>query len=222
MAAALTACAEESGDGKSSTSRTASPPATAKSGGGKTAGQLLKSGFGQTDEYVWVTSLVKNTASTVGQTVTVQFNVYDKVGTLIGSTSQVESFRSVDQLLAVGTQMDLKPQEKAASVKATLLVEDNGTFSDKPFPAIRTSAVKIGKDEFGGVSASFDITNPTGEPLKNPRIGIICYDATKHIIGGSSEYPDLVPASGEYHVNSTVNVSGTPVSCTAYASPDIM
>lgn len=192
-----------------------------KKGESKPAGQLLESGFGQTDEYVWVTSLVKNATSTVGQTVTVQFNIYNKAGALVGSTEQVESFRSVGQLLAVGTQVDLK-HEKAASMKATLLVEDLGAFSNEPFPAIKTSAVKIGKGEFGGVSASFDVTNPTDTPLKNPRIGIICYNAKKQIIGGSSEYPDLVPASDRYHVDSTVNVIGTPASCTAYAGPDVL
>jgi hypothetical protein len=222
MAAALTACSGSSNSNESSTSKAASVAPTKKGSETKQAGQLLESGFGQTDEYVWVTSLVKNTASTVGQTVTVQFNVYDKAGTLIGSTEQVESFQSVGQLLAVGTQLDLKPQEKAASVKATLLVEDKGAFSDEPFPAIKTSLVKIGKDEFGGVSASFDVTDPTDQPLKNPRIGIICYNAKKQIIGGSSEFPDLVPASDKYHVDSTVNVTGTPASCTAYASPDVL
>jgi hypothetical protein len=222
-AAALAACSSTTTSHDSSTGKAASS-APAKKGGkskSKPAGQLLASGFGQSDEYVWVTSLVKNNASTVGQTVTVQFNLYDKAGTLIGSDSQVESFESIGQLLAVGTQMDLKPHQKAARVKATLLVEDAGVFSDDPFPPIKTSTVKVGKDEFGGGSASFDVTNPTNKPLKDPRIGIICYNAKKQIIGGGSEYPDLVPPSGKYHVDSSVNVSGTPASCTAYAGPGI-
>jgi hypothetical protein len=220
----LVACGGSPDSQESSTNKAASgaPTPTAKAAEHKPAGQLLESGFGQTGEYVWVTSLVKNTASTVGQTVTVQFNVYDKAGTLIGSTEQVESFHSTGQLLAVGTQVDLKPHEKAARVKASLLVEDDGTFSDQPYPLIKTSVVKLGKDEFGGESASFDVINPTDKPLKNPRIGIVCYNAKKQIIGGSSEYPDLVPASDKYHVDSTVNVTGVPASCAAYAGPDVM
>lgn len=212
----------QSREPSTNTGPSTAPAATAKTSEPKVAGQLLGSGFGQTGEYVWVTSLVKNMASTVGQTVTVQFNVYDKAGTLIGSTEQVESFHSTGQLLAVGTQVELKPHEKAARVKASLLVEDNGTFSDQPYPLIKTSAVKLGKDEFGGESASFDVINPTDKPLKNPRIGIICYNARKQIIGGSSEYPELVPASDKYHVDSTVNVTGDPASCAAYAGPDVM
>lgn len=222
-ATVLAACSSTSASHDSSTGKAGST-ASAKKGGkskSKPAGELLASGFGQSDEYVWVTSLVKNNASTVGQTVTVQFNLYDKTGALIGSDSQVESFASIGQLLAAGTQIDLKAHQKAARVKATLLVEDEGVFSDEPFPAIKTSAVKVGKDEFGGVSASFDVMNPTNKPLKDPRIGIICYNAKKQIIGGSDEFPDLVPPSGKYHVDSSVNVSGTPATCTAYAGPDL-
>jgi hypothetical protein len=223
-ATALAACSSTSASHDPSTGKaasTASAKKSGKSGKSKPAGELLASGFGQSDEYVWVTSLVKNNASTVGQTVTVQFNLYDKTGSLIGSDSQVESFASIGQLLAVGTQIDLKAHQKAARVKATLLVEDEGVFSDEPFPAIKTSAVKVGKDEFGGVSASFDVLNPTNKPLKDPRIGIICYNAKKQIIGGGDEFPDLVPPSGKYHVDSSVNVSGTPATCTAYAGPDL-
>lgn len=222
-ATVLAACSSTSASHDSSTGKAGST-ASAKKGGkskSKPAGELLASGFGQSDEYVWVTSLVKNNASTVGQTVTVQFNLYDETGSLIGSDSQVESFASIGQLLAAGTQIDLKAHQKAARVKATLLVEDEGVFSDEPFPAIKTSAVKVGKDEFGGVSASFDVMNPTNKPLKDPRIGIICYNAKKQIIGGSDEFPDLVPPSGKYHVDSSVNVSGTPATCTAYAGPDL-
>jgi hypothetical protein len=220
-ATALAACSSTSASHDSPTDKAVSTASAKKNGKSKPAGELLASGFGQSDEYVWVTSLVKDNASTVGQTVTVQFNLYDETGSLIGSDSQVESFASVGQLLAVGTQIDLKAHQKAARVKATLLVEDEGVFSDEPFPAIKTSAVKVGKDEFGGVSASFDVLNPTNKPLKNPRIGIICYNAKKQIIGGGDEFPDLVPPSGKYHVDSSVNVSGTPATCTAYAGPDL-
>lgn len=220
-AVALTACSGTPSSVETNTSKAASEAPGKNAADSKSAGQLVGSGFGQSDEYVWVTSLVKNTASTVGQTVTVQFNVYDKADKLVGSTEQVESFRSVGQLLAVGTQLDLEPGVKAARVKATLQVKDDGTFSSDPFPLIKTSAVKIGKDEFGGVSGTFDVINPTDKPLENSRIGVICYNAKKEIIGGSSEFPDLVPPADKYHVTSTLNVSGTPDSCTAYAGPDI-
>ena len=82
--------------------------------------------------------------------------------------------------------------------------------------------MKVGRDEFDGVSASFDVINPTDKPLKSPRIGVICCNAKKQIIGGSPEYPELVPASDKYHVGSTVNVTGAPESCTAYAGPDVL
>jgi hypothetical protein len=192
---------------------------TASSPSAKPTGQLVASGFGQQDEYVWVTSLVRNTSPHVGQTVTVQFNVLDAHNKIIASESQVESFSQPGQLLVVGTQADVKSNEKAAKVKATLLVEDAGVFSGKPFPKIPTGPVHISKGEYGDTTGTFEISNPTTAPLKDARIGVICYDAKHNVIGGSSEFPDLVPPSGKIRVESTLNTLGTPAKCDAYAGP---
>ena len=62
---------------------TASPETAAVNTEGATTsapeelGTLKEAGFGQTDEYVWVTALVHNNSAYVGQTVTVNFNVLD-------------------------------------------------------------------------------------------------------------------------------------------------
>lgn len=199
---------------------TGGPAKTASSSSTKPSGELVASGFGQQDEYVWVTSLVRNTSPHVGQTVTVQFNILDAHNKIIGSESQVESFSRPDQLLVVGTQVDVK-NEKAAKVKATLLVEDEGTFSTKPFPKIPTSAVHISKGEYGDTSGTFEVSNPTTAPLKDARVDVICYDTKHNVVGGSSEYPDLVPPSGKIRVESTLNTLGAPAKCDAYAGPGL-
>ncbi|MGV9249295.1 hypothetical protein [Streptomyces sp. NPDC003710] len=200
---------------------TGGPAKTASSSSTKPTGQLVASGFGQQDECVWVTSLVRNTSPHVGQTVTVQFNILDAHNKIIGSGSQVESFSQPDQLLVVGTQVDVKSNEKAAKVKATLLVEDEGTFSTKPLPKIPTSAVHIGKGEYGDTTGTFEVSNPTTAPLKDARVGVICYDTKHNVVGGSSEYPDLVPPSGKIRIESTLNTLGAPATCDAYAGPGL-
>ncbi|MFF7550601.1 hypothetical protein ACFZCU_44355 [Streptomyces canus] len=119
-ALALTGCASGK-DPDVVEQATGGPAKTTSSPSAKPSGQLVASGFGQQDEYVWVTSLVRNTSPHVGQTVTVQFNVLDANNKIIGSESQVENFSQPDQLLVVGTQVDVKPSEKAQLVRTGLL-----------------------------------------------------------------------------------------------------
>ncbi|MFI1394580.1 hypothetical protein [Streptomyces sp. NPDC020681] len=222
LALALTGCSTSVPDVVEQTaagSETSDAPAASASA--KPDGRLISSGFGQQDEFVWVTSLVRNDSKQVGQTVTVQFNVLNATGNIIGSESQVESFSRPEQLLVLGTQVDVPTSEKATRVEATLLVEEAGAFSDSPFPEIPTSAVTIGKGEYGDTTGTFEVSNPTNAPLKNARVGIICYNAKQNVIGGASEYPDLVPPSGKIRIDSTLNTRGTPAKCDAYAGPGI-
>jgi hypothetical protein len=189
----------------------AAPTATANG-----AGTLVAAGFGQHGEYAWVTSLVHNNSTKVGQTVTVLFNAKDQAGTLLKSVDQVEAFSRVGQDLAVGTQLTLSVGAKIATVDTTLLVEDKGVFSAEPFPELGTTPVTLGTDPYGNVTANFELSNPTGKPVMDPRIGIICYDATNRIIGGGSEYPDVVPPSGRIAVQAHTLTSGIPASCKVF------
>lgn len=181
------------------------------------SGSLVSSGFGQKDEYVWVTSLVHNNSDNVVQTVTVQFNAKDAAGTLVKSTSQIETFSRAGQDLAVGTQIDVPKDVKIATVEATLLIEDRGTFSSEPFPEMPTTPVTVVTDPYGGSTANFELTNPTDQPVKSPRLGIICYDAANTIIGGGMDFPDLVPPSGKVAVEAHILTTTTPASCKAFA-----
>jgi hypothetical protein len=199
------------------TANAAAPSASSTSSPAKETGSLLASGFGQKDEYAWVTSLVHNNSDKVGQTVTVQFNAKDKAGTLVKSTSQVETFSRVGQDLAVGTQIDVPKGTKIATVEATLLIEDSGTFSSEPSPEMPTTPVKVVSDEYGGTTANFELSNPTTKPVKDPRLGIICYNTAKEIIGGGSEYPTLVPPSGKIAVEGQILSTGKPASCRVFA-----
>lgn len=182
----------------------------------KASGSLVSSGFGQKDGYVWVTSLVHNDSDKVGQTVTVQFNAKDATGKLVKSTSQVETFTRVNQDIAVGTQIDVQKDVKIATVEATLLIEDRGAFSREPFPEMPTTPVTVVADPYGGSTATFELTNPTGQPVKSPRLGIICYDAANTIIGGGVDFPELVPPSGKVAVEAHLLTSSVPATCRAF------
>ncbi len=217
LSLALTGCAaSEPVEQTAAETSAAAAPAAASA---EPDGQLISSGFGQSGEYVWVTSLIRNDSKTVGQTVTVQFNVLNASGKIIASESQVESFSRTQQMLVVGTQASVPAKEKPTKVEATLLIEDNGAFSGKPFPKIPTGAVSIGKDEYGDTTGTFEIINPSTAPLKDARVGIICYDAKRNVIGGAAEYPDLVPPSGKVRIDSILNTRGTPAKCDAHAGP---
>ena len=157
-----------------------------------------------------------NNSDKVGQTVTVQFNAKDKAGTLVKSQSQVESFSRVGQDLAVGTQMDVPKGIKIATIEAALLIEDGGTFSSEPSPEMKTTPVKVVADEYGGATANFELSNPTNKPVKDPRLGIICYNEAKKIIGGGVDFPTLVPPSGKVAVAARILTTGKPASCKVF------
>ncbi|MFG1996127.1 hypothetical protein ACGFJ7_39750 [Actinoplanes sp. NPDC048988] len=213
----LAACSSEP-DKVEQASSAGESAAPAQEAAAKPTGSLLQTGFGQRDEYVSVVALVKNTSAKVGQTVTVQFNVTDAAGEILGSESQVEYFSRPDQVLPVLTQVDVSGK-KAAKVEATLLVEDNGTFDSEPFPEIPAKAT-IAKSEYGdGYTARVQVSNPKAEPLKNPHITVVCYDAAKKIVGGGFTFPDMIPPSGKAVAQVDLLTAGKPARCDAYGTP---
>lgn len=187
----------------------------------KELGTIKASGFGQRDQYVWVTALVHNNSTDVGQAVTVSFNVLDDTGTLLKTQSQVEAFYRPGADHVLGTQISLDPGQKVAKVEASLDVEANGAFSDKAFPPAPTGPVTVRTDEYGQTVASFELSNPLTVALKSPRVGVVCTNASGAIVGGGSSYPELVPASGRVKVDTDVLVSGKPSACSPYVGPDL-
>ena len=183
-------------------------------------GRIVESGFGQSGEYAWVIAMVKNESDHAGQTVTVNFNLRDKGGQLIASGSQVASFNWPGQTLPVGTQIDVTKGEKASTIEATVLVEDDDTFDDQvvdkdwgTFPGRLYSS-------YGSWGAKFEVKNPTPDALKSPAVEVVCHDAGGQIIGGSSAYPELVPPAGSVLVDvSDLYTHVKPHDCVAYLHP---
>jgi hypothetical protein len=112
------------------------------------------------------------------------------------------------------TQATLPGGAKPTKLETTVDVEYPGIGRKTPFLDLTFGPVNVAKSEFGGYEASATLTNPTSEPMKNPRIGAVCLDSAGAIIGGGSAFPNLVPPSGQVLVKTNLLiVSGTPASC---------
>ena len=165
-----------------------------------------------------MSAIVTNSSSeNVGTFVTVQFNLLDSKGDLVGSQEQVEMFTSADQTLALGTQVEVAGKPKVAKVEATLGLGNRDSMDD--LPNLPVGKVKVKETEYGGTQAVFEVKNPTDTAQKSARVGIACFNKSGKIIGGGSDYPQLIPANGRVLVEAHLLTSGKPDSCEAYAAP---
>ncbi|KQY58897.1 hypothetical protein ASD11_04520 [Aeromicrobium sp. Root495] len=187
----------------------------------KEQGTLIASGFGQNKDrdYVGLAAVVKNNSDHAGQTVTVSFNLKNAAGEVINTESQVDSFGWPGQELAVVTEAEAK--EKVVSVEATLLVEDESTFSEVDGDTSGYAPVdaKVASDEYGGTVANIKLTNPTGEVLKSPAVKAICYDADENISGSGYTFPELIAPNGVFADDLDLLVSPGTKSCKIYLAP---
>ena len=181
-------------------------------------GQLVASGFGQRDEYAWVTSLIKNASDTHGQAATVSFNLLDSAGRLLATASQGESFSTPGQELAVGTQVTISGKAKVAKVEATLDVKEDGIGPAEAQPSIPPVAARVVKNVYGTLDAAYEVVNPGSTPPRGSPHRVICVNAGNTIVGGGQDYPSLIPPSGTIRVDTNVITNGKPTACTAHPS----
>jgi hypothetical protein len=219
---ALAACGSTSSGvatGSSPTKNVSSSPVSNTTGDPATGDKatVTKVGFGQQDEFVWASALVKNETDNSGQTVTVHFNLKNSKGKVVASGDQVSAFNWGGQEVPIATQISAPKHVEIASVDATVDVEDNGigetsddwgTFKGTLF------------QQYGQWQARFTVKNPTDKPLKSSALQVICVNAKGDIIGGDAEFPELIPASGVSIVESlNTYVNEKPASCTGYLTP---
>lgn len=173
--------------------------------------KIREAGVGQDGEYAWVTALVQ-TRGFLGESLTVHFNVYDEQDELITSTDQVEFISSSESVMAIGTQVEVGAQH-AARVEATHVVSDYG-MSSEDFDVIEPVPVTLSEEVFG---SSYTLENPTDEPWTGLRVGVVCRSAEGTIVGGGSDYPELIPANGESKSDSLYIITADyAAECTAY------
>lgn len=162
-------------------------------------------------------ALVKNLSDHGGQTLTVVFNYYDAADSLVKTETQVEGFSWAGQTLAIPTFSDLgNKRTKVVRSEATLKVEDQGAFEEGTAAALPVVEGVIVKDQYNGWVAKFELGNATDQPLNGLRVGVICRNDAGKVIGGASEYPDLIAAGSKVLVEADVTTSGKPATCTAY------
>lgn len=205
-----------------SAAATPSPTASAQASDAQPAAKLVKAGFGQRDQYVWVTSIVQAVGDdAVGKFITVQFNVLDRSGKILASIDQVEALTSKGQKIALGTQVDLPSAKvKAAKVEATLAVGNDTGDPPGDFNVTATPAT-VGKDEYGGLTATFQLINSGSGRVKDARVGVVCMNKAGDIVGGTSDYPDLIPPHGKIRVDAPLTTTGTPATCEVYPGPGL-
>jgi hypothetical protein len=209
-----------------STSSPASAPASSgaaagPAGAGDTAYTLVKSGFGKSDQYAWVAALVRNDSGKPGGTVVVHFNLMAG-GELVASADQTEAFSRPGEVLDVGTQVTVPAGKTPTKLVPTVSIDYPGIGPTTAVPEEPIDTVTVSPTQAGTLEASGILTNPTDQPLKNVRIGVICLGADLGIIGGGSAGADLVPAHGKTKVTTTgLIVTGTPVGCEMRVIPAV-
>ena len=181
--------------------------------------EVVDSGFGQLGDYVQgVVVVTTGDAAAVGEFVTASMNFHDATGEIVGTSEQVESFSWPGQELVLPLMLDLSatPGVQVAEVDVSVSLSDYGLGGETVDPLEPVEARELRPGEFGGTTAVFEVTNPTGEDLDGARVGIVCRDAGGTVIGGTSEYPNLIAAGKTVLVESDLATSGEPATCTAY------
>jgi len=180
---------------------------------------IEQSGFDGFGDYLWVTSTVKDVP--VGQFATVSFNLFGADGTLMATESQTEQAVNPGARIMVGTQVNAPKGQPVARIEPTLEVSDNRPVAPAKFSdvVLQVGPVTIGEEQFVGTTAEAELTNPSNQQIPSARVGVTCFDQQGVIIGGGSEYPDVVPANGKVKISARILVSGPPDHCEMAVQP---
>jgi hypothetical protein len=192
-------------------SKTDAPAAESKKSAAPT---IVKSGFGQAGDYAEAIAIVKNPSTKGGQFVTVSVNALDDAGDIIATEEQVEQFTWGGQSLVMPVFFDLSGKDaKIASIEPSVSSDNDGDLDRAPLTDVPAQSIE--DDEFGAPLAKFVIKNSTKKDFTDLRIGVVCTDEAGDIIGGKSEYPELIAAGKDALVESSPIVSGKSAECTA-------
>jgi len=164
-------------------------------------------GLDSSGNYAWVTAMVEHSGLT-GEFATVLFNIYNEEGQLIASQEQVEELGTSGTTFPIGTQVSIPEGESAARVEAIVSATDYGTGAD-PLPIVEPYVSAF-------PNPRFEIVNPTDENWTNPRISVICRDASGAIVGGGIDFPNSVPANGHMLSTPYLMVDDSATECQAY------
>jgi hypothetical protein len=205
--------------GASVTHNPASGGDSSSSSPAPTAAGIEQSGFGGSGGYLWVTSTVHHVP--VGQFATVSFNLYGADGTLLATESQTEQAVNPGARITLGTQVTAPQGQPVARIEPTLKVSEHDPVMPTKFSdvVLQLGPVTVGQDEFGSPAAVAELTNPSSQQIPSARVGATCFNQQRTIIGGGSDFPDVVPANGKVRTAARLLVSGTPDHCEMTVQP---
>ncbi|MBB1057606.1 hypothetical protein G6020_09390 [Dietzia sp. B19] len=160
----LTACGESADDPGGSADRGAAAPDS------PAAVELVATGFGQQDGYVrGIAVVTSEDENAVGEFVTVSMNFLDSYGGILGTSDQVESMAWAGQELVLPVWFDLSstPGAEVAEVDASVSISDHGMAHQEVDPIEPVASREIRADQYGGTTAVFELTNPSGADMNN-------------------------------------------------------
>ncbi len=185
--------------------------------------KIVKSGFAQSDDYIWIGALLTNeSANSVD--VIVKFVFKDANGNTVPEADSFEAsserFTPLGQTILVATNAILPAGVNVASVEASVAEVSPAPAS----PAAEWPELTIGpvenleQDSLGDFTGTVEITNPSPSPLEGVRVGVVCLDGGGGIIGGNLllEEVNLRPAGMTRFFARDITTSGTPAKCEAY------
>ncbi|MCZ8380360.1 hypothetical protein O6P37_15940 [Mycobacterium sp. CPCC 205372] len=180
---------------------------------------IEQSGFGGDENYLWVTSTVRDVP--VGQFATVSFNLYGADGTLLASESQTEQGVNPGARITVGTQVAAPAGQAVTRIEPTLKISEHDPVQRPKFSdvVLQVGPTTLGQNSFGSPTADAILTNPSDQQIPSARVGAICFNPQGTIIGGGYAFPDVIPANGEVKVSSELKTSEPPARCELTAQP---
>ena len=178
-------------------------------------------GFGRPagSDYLWSSSIVSGVEP--GQFAVVSFNLLGPDGKIVATEAQTEESINPNAKMIVGTQVKVPNGKEVTRVEASIGATDYKNTSKPKLQDVilEVSDYAIGEDKYGQPTAEAIITNPSNQQVKQARIGIACFNDKGDIIGGGSNYPDLIPPGGKVKVDASVQVSQKPARCEMNARP---
>ncbi|WP_156448334.1 hypothetical protein [Mycobacterium sp. NAZ190054] len=158
----------------------------------------------------------------VGQYATVSFNLYGADGALLSTESQTEQGVNPGAVITVGTQVTAPEGGPVTRIEPTLDVSQHDPVQTPEFSdvVLEVGPVTVGQDStFGTPTAEAELANPSDQQIPAARVGVVCFNPQGDIIGGGSEFPDVVPAQGRVKVSARLVVTGIPDRCEMTAQP---
>lgn len=174
-------------------------------------------GFGGRGNYLWVTSIVRDTQP--GTFITVSFNLLSADGTILATARQVEEGVNPNRRMIIGTQVEAPKGQTVVRVQPTVGVSPDSLRPKFEDVVLGVGGVTVGTNSFNQPTAKAVLTNPSQEQIPGARVGIACFDNQSNIIGGGSTFPGLIPPGGQVMASADVMVSQQPTRCEMTAQP---